>query len=104
MKFPTPLLRACLLVLGSLAAVTASATNFTVISIAALQTAIDGAVAGDVITVQNGSYTTTGAITINRVGAANNPILITAESIGGVTIAGSAGFRFASPAAYVTIQ
>ena len=37
-------------------------------------------------------------------GAADAPILIAAQSVGGVEIAGEAGFRLAAPAAYVVIR
>jgi hypothetical protein len=85
-------------------ALSASAATTTVNSIASLQAAINTATAGDTIIVQNGSYTTTSSISINRVGTAAAPIVIKAESIGGVTIAGSAGFKFSSPAAFVTLD
>jgi poly(beta-D-mannuronate) lyase len=98
-------LRCCFaLLLGLALALAASAATTSVNSLSALQTAINSAVAGDEIVVQNGTYTSTAAITINRVGEPGSPILIRAESVGGVTIGGSAGFRFASPAGYVTVQ
>jgi hypothetical protein len=82
----------------------ASAATFTVNSISALQTRINSAVAGDTIIVQNGNYTTTAPISVNRVGAAGNPIVITTETIGGVTIGGSNGFSFSSPAAFIEVE
>src|SRR5947208_2837468 len=75
------------------------AATSTVTSISALQSKIDSAVAGDVIIVQDGSYATSGSITVNRVGTSTSPITIKAQSIGGVTIGGSNGFAFSSPAA-----
>jgi hypothetical protein len=89
---------------SALIATAASAATYTVSSLAALQTQINSAVPGDIIVVANGTYTSSALITINKVGTAAEPILIRAETIGGVEINGSAGFRFASPAAYVTIQ
>ena len=79
------------------------ATN-TVSSLSALQTAINGAQAGDTIILANGSYTTTSTINIQRVGTSNAPILIQAQTIGGVTIGGPHSFDFKSPAAWVTVQ
>jgi hypothetical protein len=81
-----------------------SAATTTVTSISALQSAINSATAGDTIIVKNGAYTTAGSINISRQGTPAAPILITAETIGGVTISGSAGFKFSSPAAWVTVR
>jgi poly(beta-D-mannuronate) lyase len=85
-------------------ALAASATTYVVNSIPALQAQINSAVAGDTIVVANGIYTTTAAITVNRAGAAGNPITIMAETISGVTIQGTHGFVFSGPAAYVTVE
>jgi poly(beta-D-mannuronate) lyase len=82
----------------------ASAATYVVNSISTLQSRINSAVAGDVIIVTNGTYTTSAAITVNRAGASGNPIIIAAETIGGVTIQGTHGFVFASPAAHVEVE
>jgi hypothetical protein len=82
----------------------ASAATYTVNSLDALRTQIGSAVPGDTIIVANGVYTSTASIPINKVATAAAPILIKAETIGGVEINGTAGFTFASPAAYVTVE
>lgn len=73
-------------------------------SIEQLQAAINGARPGDHIVVANGTYTTSGPIRITAVGAAAQPILIAAETIGGATITGAGGFRFEAPASFVIVQ
>src|SRR4051812_28607996 len=88
----------------SLLPLAASATTYIVSSISALQSRINAAVPGDNIVLTNGTYTTSAAITVNRAGSAASPVMIAAESIGGVTINGTSGFVFASPAAYVQIE
>ena len=93
----------CLLCLAWSASVSIAAT-YQVSSLAELSSRISSAVAGDVIIVQNGVYTTSGSIGINRVGTAANRIVIRAETTGGVEIAGTHGFILSSPAAYITIQ
>src|SRR3954454_4191655 len=98
-----PRLAACLLSLCFLAT-SARAATYQVSSIADLTTRISGAVAGDIIIVQNGVYTTSSSLSINRVGTAANPIVIRAETVGGVEITGTHGFSMSSPAAYITIQ
>jgi poly(beta-D-mannuronate) lyase len=85
-------------------AVSASAATYTVNSLSALQAQINTALADDTIIVQNGVYTSSSTISISRVGTATKPILIAAETVGGVEIRGSSGFSFSSPAAYVTVQ
>jgi poly(beta-D-mannuronate) lyase len=82
----------------------ASAAVYDVGSIAALQMAIDGAVAGDTIVVHNGVYQTSAPITVNRQGTAADPIRIVAQTIGGVEISGTNGFNVVNPAAYVEIR
>ena len=72
-------------------------------SLAGLQLAVNAAMAGDVITVKNGVYTTTEAITVNRGGTADQPIVIVAETAGGVELGGTQGFNVVAPAAYVVI-
>jgi len=78
--------------------------TFRVSTISALQSQINSAIAGDLIILTNGVYTTTGAITINRQGTAQHPIVISADTIGGAEIRGSASFIVSSPAAFVVIR
>src|SRR2546425_8041040 len=85
-------------------ALPAIAATYNVGSIASLTTRINSAVAGDIIIVSNGVYTTSASIGINRVGTAANPILIRAETTGGVEINGTHGFSLNSGASYITIQ
>ena len=73
-------------------------------SLAALQGAIAGAMPGDCVVVAAGRYTTTAPITIDRAGTAAARITVMAETIGGVTIDGAAGFAVNAPAAHVTIR
>jgi len=80
-----------------------SATT-TVASISDLQTAINGANAGDTIILQNGTYSTSSAVTINRTGTQSAPIVIEAQTTGGVTLTGSGAIVFTSPAAWCTVQ
>src|SRR5215470_19815156 len=54
--------------------------TFRVSSISALQSQINSAIAGDLIILTNGVYTTTGAITVNRQGTAQHPIVIAADT------------------------
>jgi poly(beta-D-mannuronate) lyase len=82
----------------------ASAATINVSSISGLQSAINAANPGDTIVMANGTYTSSSAITITRVGTAASPIVIKAASVGGVTINGTDGFHFNSPAAYVTVS
>jgi len=76
----------------------------TVTSLSALQTAINNATAGSTITLANGTYTASADIVITKQGTASQPITIQAQSIGGVTIGGTAGFALNSPAAYIIIK
>jgi poly(beta-D-mannuronate) lyase len=87
----------------SFLAVDVLATTYNVSSIADLNAKIGIAVAGDTIIVANGVYTTTSSIAVGRDGTAANPIVIRAETVGGVEIKGSNGFSF-SGASFVTIQ
>jgi hypothetical protein len=82
----------------------ASATTIPVTSLAALQTAINNAVPGDVIILANGVYPTTVDISINKKGTASQPITIAAQTIGGAEITGTGGFSIVSPAAYIIIK
>jgi hypothetical protein len=72
--------------------------------VADLQARINSALAGDVIIMHNGEYTTSASITVNRQGNATAPIRIVAQTVGGVEITGTHGFNVTSPAAYVEIQ
>ncbi len=58
-------------------------------TLAALQSAINNAHAGDTIILSNGAYIANSAIAIKCVGTSNAPILIQAQSIGGATIGGN---------------
>jgi hypothetical protein len=80
------------------------ARKVPVSSLAQLGTAIGAAMPGDCIVLANGSYASTGTISVNRAGTADKRITITAETIGGVTISGAGGFHLDSPAAYVVIR
>src|SRR5207247_10262433 len=70
-------------------------------SLSELKTKIRDAEPGDTITLKDGVYTTSSAITINRRGTAEQPITIAAENVGGVEITGTHGFNVAEPAAYI---
>lgn len=83
---------------------TTNAAIYQVNTIGALQTRINIAVPGDRIIVADGTYTTSAAITVNRTATEALPIVIEAETIGGVTIAGTHGFTLNSPAAHIHIQ
>src|SRR5262245_54348273 len=90
-------------VVWSLAASAAGAT-YRVGSIPDLASRVSSAVAGDVIIVGNGVYTNAAPINISSAGRKGKPIVIRAESIGGVEIKGSNGFSFVDHAAYVTVE
>src|SRR5271167_1119672 len=77
---------------------------FTVSTVEELNSQIANATAGTTIVMQNGVYTTNSSIDINCAGDLANPILIRSETIGGVEISGSKGFKFNKGAAFVTIQ
>lgn len=87
-----------------LSACEVTARNIVVKSLAALQTAIQQAVPGDVITVANGVYTTTERISISNSGTASQPITIMAQKTGGVELKGTGGFSMESGASYIVIQ
>jgi poly(beta-D-mannuronate) lyase len=97
-------LRLCLVLLATMWAGLASAATHEVSSLPDLQNTINAAVPGDVIVVQNGTYTTSAFITVNRQGTEAEPIRIVAKTIGGVEITGSHGFEVRSPASYVEIE
>ncbi len=73
-------------------------------TIAALQAKIQAAAPGDTITLRNGVYQTSGPIQVRRAGQPELPITISAESVGGVEIAGTHGFIVNPPAANVIIS
>ena len=100
----TTVLRTCVALLVLPASAPASAATIQVASVSQLQSAIGAAVAGDTIVVRNGVYTTTAAITVNKVGTASAPILIRAQSVGGVELRGTHGISLSSPAAHIIIQ
>lgn len=80
------------------------AATYTVGTIADLTTRINSAVAGDIIILSNGVYTTASTITVNRTGTAANPILIEAQTVGGAEITGTGGISMGSSATYITVQ
>lgn len=73
-------------------------------SLAGLQSAIDAATPGTRIVVADGIYSATNAIRVACPGTAQKPIVIAAETQGGVEITGAKGFDLVKPAAYVTIE
>jgi poly(beta-D-mannuronate) lyase len=81
-----------------------TAATITVTSLSALQTAINNAVAGDIIILANGTYSAGSDITVNKQGTATSPITIQAQSIGGAVIGGTNGFNIVSPAKYIIIK
>jgi len=72
-------------------------------SIAQLQAAADAAQPGDRIELVNGTYTTSGAITLRRSGTSSAPITIAAQNVGGAEIRGTNGFSFAD-SDYVVVE
>jgi hypothetical protein len=83
---------------------TSAAATFRVSSISELRTRIDKANPGDVIILANGTYTTTSDTEVTRKGSASAPILITAETIGGVELRGTHGITIGDGAAFVQIR
>jgi poly(beta-D-mannuronate) lyase len=72
-------------------------------SLSALQEKIKTAQAGDRIVLKNGVYTTAAAINVACAGTSEQPITITAESVGGAEIAGTNGIKVQESAAHVVI-
>lgn len=97
----TALLSLFLLLAGT---VTVSAKDILVKSLAALQTAVNKAAPGDVITLANGVYVTTDNIAIHNSGTAAQPITITAQKTGGAEIQGTGGFKIERPSSYIVIK
>jgi poly(beta-D-mannuronate) lyase len=91
------------LLLASRATAAVPAT-YHVDSIASLQAHMAQARPGDLILLKNGTYTTTGPITVSAIGVDGSPVRIAAETVGGVTLAGAGGFDVAGGAAYVEID
>jgi hypothetical protein len=77
---------------------------FVVDSIAALKAKINAAEPGDTITVKDGVYATTSAITVKRGGTVEKPVTIAAEHVGGVEITGTNGFNVVEPAEHIVIS
>jgi parallel beta-helix repeat protein len=75
----------------------------TVSSIAALHSAADAAQPGDRIELTDGTYTTSGSITLRRSGSSAASITIAAQHVGKAEIKGSGGFSFAD-SDYVTVE
>jgi hypothetical protein len=82
----------------------ATAATINVNSISSLQSAINSANPGDVIIMANGSYSLSSSLSIARAGTSSSWITIKAASTSGVTIGGSGGISFASPAAFVSFE
>ena len=80
------------------------AADIDVDSLDELESAIAAARPGDRIVVADGTYVSSGAITVAAAGTKERPIVIAAKTVGGAEIQGEAGFRLKSPAAYVVIQ
>lgn len=96
------------LIISLLLSGNANATVFNVGTLANLTTRINAANPGDQIILSNGVYVSTGTISVTRSGTATQPILITAQSIGGAQIIGApsastSGF-YLNGCSYVTIQ
>jgi poly(beta-D-mannuronate) lyase len=67
-----------------------------------LTAALAQAAPGDTITVASGMYT--GPIVVAAAGTREARIVIASETLGGATLAGASGFRFAPTAGYVTLR
>jgi poly(beta-D-mannuronate) lyase len=81
-----------------------NAATYQVGSIESLAARINIAVAGDTVVVSNGVYATSAPIEIRRAGTAAMPIIIRAQTVGGVEITGTDGFNLNEGARYVTIE
>jgi poly(beta-D-mannuronate) lyase len=92
------------LILAGAAAGPANARTLRASSLKELQSQLEAAKAGDRVVVANGTYSTTRPLDLRgQHGTETDPIVVEAESIGGVTIAGAAGFAFAD-SSYVTVR
>ncbi|HWA26580.1 MAG TPA: polysaccharide lyase 6 family protein [Lacunisphaera sp.] len=76
----------------------------TVESVADLRARLAAAQPGDVVVVRNGRYATDAALRIERSGTATAPIVVRAESVGGVEFAGTHGFAVTAAASHVVIE
>lgn len=90
-----------LLLTGSVAGF---AATITVSSLPELQKAIDKAVAGDVILLTDGVYTSRENIVVKCSGTAAKPITIAAQTIGAVEITGIGGISIQRAAAHIIIR
>jgi poly(beta-D-mannuronate) lyase len=88
----------------SLSTTTSIGAEIDVDSLPALRKAIGDAKPGDHIIAADGRYESDRPITVAVAGTAERPIFISAQSVGGVEIAGDAGFRLESPASYIVIR
>ena len=86
-----------------LVTVTRAATH-RVANLDELDARLKAADPGDTVVIANGRYTTTTAILVTRGGTMDAPVTIAAESIGGVEIGGTHGFRIAPGAGHVTVR
>src|SRR5688572_19288937 len=82
----------------------AATRTFRVSSISELQSRINSALPGDQIIVVNGVYTASEPIKVAKQGTAARRIVISAATVGGVEIAGTAGFELEAPSSYVVIR
>jgi poly(beta-D-mannuronate) lyase len=77
---------------------------YMVSSLEQLRMRVAAAQPGDTIVLADGTYSNPSAIVIDQKGTAAQPIVVAAQSIGGVTISGAAGLTFGSNAAYAEIR
>ncbi|WP_164234775.1 chondroitinase-B domain-containing protein [Microbacterium hydrocarbonoxydans] len=73
-----------------------SGPTTTVTSISALQSAINASDPGDTIVLKNGSYSVSSAVSLgsSASGTSSAPVVVRAETVGGVTLTGSSSFSF----------
>lgn len=83
---------------------TAEAKTTKVNSLDALQQAIDNAVAGDNIILENGIYSAETQLVARNQGTADKPITIAAAKTGGVEIKGTSGFLISKSAAHIILS
>jgi poly(beta-D-mannuronate) lyase len=95
---------ACVLGVVVVGALRGWAGTVEVNSVVQLKGAIERAQAGDRIVVADGKYESPAVIPIARAGTGQEPIVIEAKTVGGVEIAGEAGFRVDESAAYVVVK